>query len=159
MNQYKRLIIAVMLITLASSLLSIREFALGIWQFSNLASDLMAGFFLVFGGLKLMDLNQFAEGFAKYDLIAAKSKFYAYLYPFIELSFGFLMLLKFHPAALLWAEFAIMIVGTIGIVNKIVKKENLRCACMGNLLDVPVGYVTIVENLSMAALALVLILI
>jgi len=159
MNQYKRLIITVTLITIASLLLSLRDFTLGIWQFSSLASDLMAGFFLVFGGLKLMDLKQFAEGFAKYDLIAARSKFYAYLYPFIELSFGFLMLLSFHPATLLWAEFAVMTVGTIGIANKIAKKENLRCACMGNFLDVPVGYATIVENLSMAALALVLILI
>src|SRR5690242_8865206 len=52
----------------------------------------MTGFFLVFAGFKLMDLKGFAEGYSTYDLLAQKWFGYGYVYPFIELAFGLLML-------------------------------------------------------------------
>ena len=55
------------------------------------------GFFLVFAGFKLMDLKGFAEGYSTYDLLAQRWFGYGYVYPFIELSFGLLMLAGYHP--------------------------------------------------------------
>ena len=48
----------------------------------------MGGFFLVFGGLKLLDLGGFASAYAKYDLLAAKLPAYGWVYPFVEVSLG-----------------------------------------------------------------------
>lgn len=117
----------------------------------------MAGFFIVFAGFKLLDLNGFAHGYFTYDLLAQRVMAYGYVYPFIELGFGFAMLAGFMPLWLLWAEFAIMLFSGIGVAIKIAKKEEFQCVCLGTFLKVPLTYVTLIEDFGMAALALYLI--
>ncbi|CAM6000172.1 unnamed protein product [Sphagnum balticum] len=48
----------------------------------------MAGFFLVFSFFKLLNLKTFADGYAKYDLLAMRWKPYGFIYPFCELALG-----------------------------------------------------------------------
>jgi len=117
----------------------------------------MTGFFLVFAGFKLMDLNGFAEGYSTYDLSAQKWFGYGYVYPFIELGFGLLMLSGFHSAWLLWTEFALMTFSGLGVAIKIARREPFMCACLGTFLKVPLTYVTLIEDFGMAGLALLLI--
>src|SRR5437899_24759 len=50
--------------------------------------DFMGIFFLIFGGFKLINLKNFAEAYAKYDLVAQRSRIYALVYPFIEVALG-----------------------------------------------------------------------
>jgi len=119
--------------------------------------NFMTGFFLVFSAFKLMDLQGFAEGYSTYDLLAQKWFGYGYVYPFIELSFGLLMLTGFHPVWLLWTEFAVMAFSGIGVAIKLAKGEEFQCACLGTFLKVPLTYVTLLEDFGMALLALVLI--
>ncbi len=45
----------------------------------NAMHDFMAGFFLIFGGLKILNWSNFAVGFRAYDQLARRSKTYAYL--------------------------------------------------------------------------------
>lgn len=116
--------------------------------------NFMTGFFLIFAGFKLMDLKGFAEGYSTYDLLAQKWFGYGYVYPFIELAFGLLMLAGYHPAWLLWTEFAVMIFSGIGVVIKLAKGEEFQCACLGTFLKVPLTYITVIEDFGMAALAL-----
>lgn len=125
-------------------------------QFSHTAFILnfMTGFFLVFAGFKLMDLKGFAEGYSTYDLLAQRWFGYGYAYPLIELAFGLLMLAGYHPAWLLWTEFAVMAFSGIGVAIKLAKGEEFQCACLGTFLKVPLTYVTMIEDFGMAALAL-----
>ena len=116
----------------------------------------MAGFFIVFGGFKLIDLNGFVEGYSTYDLIASRSKSYAYAYPFIELAFGFSMLVGFHPDWLLIIEAVVMGVSGVGVLIKLLKREPFMCVCLGTVLKVPLTYVTLVEDFGMVILALYL---
>lgn len=120
--------------------------------------NFMTGFFLVFAGFKLMDLKGFAEGYSTYDLLAQKWKGYGYVYPFIELAFGLLMLAGYHPAWLLWTEFAVMAFSGIGVAIKLAKREPFMCACLGTFLKVPLTYVTLIEDFGMAMLAALLLI-
>lgn len=114
----------------------------------------MTGFFLVFSGFKLLDLKGFAEGYSRYDLLAQKVFGYGYVYPFIELAFGFLMLSGFHPDWLLVLEAIVMIFSGIGVAIKIAQRKPFMCSCLGTFLKVPLTYITLIEDFGMALLAL-----
>lgn len=152
-NNYLPLIVIVALITLASVVIATQSSE----SFKSFVITFMTGFFLVFGGFKLMDLKGFAEGYSTYDLLAQRWFFYGYLYPFIELTFGFLMLAGYHPDWLLWTEFGVMMFGGIGVAIKLWKREPFICACLGTFLKVPLTYITLIENFGMALLAITLI--
>ncbi|MBS1594077.1 MAG: hypothetical protein JST90_07115 [Bacteroidetes bacterium] len=115
----------------------------------------MTGFFLTFAGFKLMDLKGFAEGYSTYDLLAQKWFGYGYVYPFIELAFGLLMLAGFHSTGLLWTEFGVMAFSGLGVAIKLARKEPFICACLGTFLKIPLTKVTLIEDFGMAALALI----
>lgn len=130
----------------------------GTFSTTNSIGYFMAGFFLVFAGFKFLDLKGFAEGYSTYDLIAQKWMGYGYIYPFIELAFGLLMLAGIHDAWLLWTELVVMLVSGLGVAIKIAKREEFMCACLGTFLKVPLTYVTLIEDFGMAALAGLLLL-
>jgi hypothetical protein len=152
-QNYMPLIVIIILITAAAFVASWNRG----FTFFNFVLYFMTGFFLVFAGFKLMDLDGFAKGYFTYDLLAQKWFEYGYIYPFIELGFGLLMLVGYHPPWLLWAEFAVMAFSGLGVAIKLKKGEKFQCACLGTFLKVPLTYVTLVEDFGMALLALVLI--
>jgi len=125
--------------------------------FPTFVLHFMTGFFLVFSGFKLIDLKGFAQGYFTYDLLAGRVFAYGYVYPFIEFAFGLLMLAGFHPDWLLWTEFGVMAFSGLGVARKLVRREKFQCVCLGTFLKVPLTYVTLVEDLGMAFLALALI--
>lgn len=151
-KSYAPLLVVVAMILIASLISSSQ----GVFSIEKFLLDFMTGFFLVFGSFKLMDLKGFADGYSTYDLLAQRVFAYGYLYPFIELLFGFLMFGGYHPAWLLWSEFGVMIFSGIGVTLKIAKGEEFQCACLGTFLKVPLTYVTLIEDFGMALLALVL---
>lgn len=146
-------------ITLTTIALALRDSGLGMFDLSKTISYFMIGFFLTFGTFKLMDLKGFKEGYSTYDLLAQKVSVYGYAYPFIELFFGFAMILIPFSKGLLIAEFAVMAFSGLGVAMKLAKKEPFICACLGTFLKVPLTKITLVENFGMAALALVMLLI
>jgi len=149
-KSYLPLIVIIGLITIVSAVVS--KLVL-----TNFLLSFMTGFFLVFAGFKLMDLKGFAEGYSTYDLLAQRWFGYGYIYPFIELAFGLLMLAGFHSTGLLWAEFAVMAFSGLGVAIKLARREPFMCACLGTFLKVPLTYVTLIEDFGMAILALALI--
>jgi hypothetical protein len=122
-------------------------------NFQNFLENFTIGFFLVFGGFKLLDLAGFAEGYRMYDLLAMRLPLYGYVYPFIELFFAFAMLLNFAPKQILWAEIVVMIFSGLGVLIKILKKERFKCVCLGTTLKVPLTTMTLIEDFGMAAFA------
>lgn len=154
-QSYMPLIVIILLITVVSLITSWT----GQFFLSDFILHFMTGFFLVFAGFKLMDLKGFAEGYSTYDLLAQKWFVYGYIYPFIELAFGLIMLAGFHPAWLLWTEFGVMAFSGLGVAIKVARREPFMCACLGTFLKVPLTYITLIEDFGMAILALVLIFI
>jgi copper chaperone CopZ len=116
-------------------------------------NDFMAGFFLVFAFFKLLNLGAFARAYRSYDVIAAKSRAYAYTYPFIELALGIAYLIRWHPVATNWITLAVMLVSAAGVLNALRKRQLIECACLGTVFKLPMSKVTLIEDLSMAAMA------
>ncbi len=104
--------------------------------------------------LKLQDVEKFSTMFLNYDLLAQRWPGYGYLYPFAELGAGVLML----AGVLTWlsAPVALFIggVGAISVFKAVyVDKRQLKCACVGGSSNVPLGFVSLTENLMMIAMA------
>ena len=119
--------------------------------------DFMGYFLVVFALLKLFDLPGFADGFQMYDLLAKPVRPYALLYPFIELALGLGYLAEWRPALLYAATVAIMAFGALGVIRALARGLNINCACMGNILKVPLSSVALTEDsLGMAAMAAVM---
>ncbi len=113
----------------------------------------MAGFFIVFSFFKLLDLHGFARSYAMYDLLAQKWKGYGYIYPFLELSLGILYLTAVNLPATHAATIVIMGFSSIGVIRNLLSPNKVKCACLGTVFKLPLGHVTLVEDLLMVAMA------
>jgi hypothetical protein len=118
--------------------------------------DFMGFFLVMFALLKLFDLSGFADGFQMYDLLAKPFRPYALAYPFIELALGLGYLAVWRPAILYPATVLVLGFGALGVVRALRKGLDVNCACMGNILKVPLSTVALTEDLGMAAMAAVM---
>lgn len=116
----------------------------------------MAGFFIVFSFFKLLNLKGFASSYSMYDLIAAKWKTWGYLYPFIELVLGLLYLMNVAPITTNVATALVLGVSSIGVIKSNLDKKKIKCACLGDVFNLPMSTVTIVEDVSMVGMAVVM---
>ncbi len=161
--QYKPLFIIVGLIALVS-LVSAWNVHHDTWytirniEGMKAMQNFMAGFFFVFAGFKLLDLKGFAEGYSQYDLLAKQWHGYGLLYPFIELILGIGYILIPTNFTLNAITALLMIFGGIGVSIKVAKREKFQCACLGTFIDVPLTYITIVEDFGMAVMAGIMLL-
>jgi glutaredoxin len=104
--------------------------------------------------LKLQDVETFSSMFLGYDLLARRWVRYAYAYPFCEALAGVLMV----AGALDWLSIPVaLFIGTVGAVSVVkavyVDKREIKCACVGGSGSVPLGFVSLTENLMMVAMA------
>jgi copper chaperone CopZ len=127
--------------------------ALAAFAGQNWMLSFMAGFFIVFGAFKLLDVPAFASSYARYDVIAKAFKPWGYAYPFAELTLGFAFLFRFQLRTAAWAALVLSLVGAIGVIQSVMRKETIQCACLGTVFKLPMSTVTIIENLGMAAMA------
>jgi hypothetical protein len=109
---------------------------------------------IVLALLKLQNVESFATMFLNYDLLAKRWVPYSYIYPFAEAVAGVLMV----AGALTWLSAPIaLFIGTIGTVSVAkavyVDKRKLKCACVGGSSNVPLGFVSLTENLMMIGMA------
>lgn len=103
--------------------------------------------------LKLQDLESFSTMFLNYDLLARRWVPYAYAYPFGELLTGLLMVSGRLPVL---AGVVALLIGGIGAVSVFkavyVDHRELKCACVGGGSSVPLGFVSLTEDLMMVAM-------
>lgn len=118
----------------------------------------MGVFFVVFAGFKLVGYKMFAMMFTGYDVVAKRFKPYAYAYPFIELSLGLLYLFDAVPMVRDVVTVLVMGVGTIGVAQEIKKRSGIHCACLGNVIKLPLSTVSLVEDVGMGLMALAMLL-
>ena len=105
--------------------------------------------------LKLRDVESFSTMFLNYDLLARRWVPYGYIYPFAEGLAGILMI----AGAFKWLSIPLaLFIGGVGAVSVFkavyIDKRELKCACMGGDSNVPLGFVSLTENLMMVAMAL-----
>jgi glutaredoxin/uncharacterized membrane protein YphA (DoxX/SURF4 family) len=110
---------------------------------------------VLLGLQKLQDVESFSSMFLNYDLLAQRYVPYSYVYPFAETLAGLLML----AGTLIWLSAPLaLFVGTVGAVSVFkavyIEKRELKCACVGGNSNVPLGFVSLTENLVMIAMGL-----
>ena len=126
----------------------------------NLVSVLAAEWFIAFSMCalaiqKLQDVRSFSTMFLNYDLLARKWVRYGYIYPFGEALAGLLMI----AGVLMWVAIPVALtIGTIGAISVLkavyIDKRELKCACVGGDSNVPLGFISLTENLMMAGMAI-----
>ncbi len=124
--------------------------------FTLRAAEWFIGFSMaVLALLKLQNVESFATMFLNYDLLAKRWVPYSYIYPFAEALAGVLMIAGVLP----WLSVPIaLFIGTIGAVSVFkavyVDRRELKCACVGGSSNVPLGFVSLTENVMMVAMAI-----
>lgn len=121
-------------------------------------SQFMAGFFIVFSFFKLLNLKGFAESYAMYDIIARRWKAYGYLYAFIEVGLGLSYLMGIFPAVINSITFVVMSISLVGVLQSVWNKQKIKCACLGDVFNLPMSTVTILEDVLMILMSLLAIL-
>jgi glutaredoxin len=109
---------------------------------------------VVLAMLKLQNVESFSAMFLNYDLLARRWVPYSYIYPYAEALAGVLMI----AGALTWLSVPVaLFIGTVGAISVFkavyVDKRELKCACVGGSSNVPLGFVSLTENLMMIAMA------
>lgn len=129
------------------------------YNLNNLLGYSMGYFFIVFGLFKVIDIRNFAMGYAEYDLITKNLPLWGYVYPFVELALGGLYLLGQPSMTTLLVTIVLSLVTVISVSLKLSKHEQIHCVCLGNLLKVPLTYVSLVEYAIMGVMAVVMLFI
>tara|TARA_R110002020_G_scaffold143848_8_gene316570 strand:+ start:1852 stop:2616 length:765 start_codon:yes stop_codon:yes gene_type:complete len=104
---------------------------------------------------KLQDVESFSTMFLNYDLLARRWVRYGYIYPYAETAAGVLMI----AGALVWLAAPVaFVIGSIGAASVFkavyVDRRELKCACVGGGSNVPLGFVSLTENIMMVAMAI-----
>ena len=109
---------------------------------------------MVLGMLKLQNVESFSTMFLNYDLLAKRWPPYGKIYPFAEFGAGALMV----AGVLTWLSAPLALtIGVIGAVSVFkavyLDRRTLKCACVGGDSNVPLGFLSLTENLMMIAMA------
>lgn len=155
LKTYKPLIIVFVYILLGVSLLELRS---GSFDLMSAMNNFMAGFFIVFSFFKMLDVPNFASSYSSYDIIAKKWYGYGFVYPFIELTLGVLYLLQITPVFTYTATIIVMGVSSIGVIQSVMQKKTIQCACLGTVFKLPMSTIIIIEDLLMVAMAIVMLI-
>jgi len=116
----------------------------------------MAGFFLVFSFFKMLNLKGFAESYMMYDVLARKIPVWGYIYAFLEFGLGISYLLNFNPIFTNAVTFIVMTISIIGVLQSVLNKKKIQCACLGAVFNLPMSTVTIIEDGLMIIMSLIM---
>lgn len=120
----------------------------------------MGGFLIIFGSFKLIGYEMFVMMFPEYDPIASRSKAYTMVYPFIELFLGFLYVSNLLPVFRDLVTLVIFGIGAWGVLKytNLHKDNPIQCACLGNVIKLPLSTVTLIEDVLMAGLSVIMLI-
>ena len=147
--------VAVLFAMTALAALALNMGVHGSWLSVQAVEWFIALSMIVLALLKLQDVESFSSMFLNYDLLARRWVPYSYIYPFAEGLAGLLMV----GGLLNWLSIPIaLFIGTVGAASVFkavyVDKREIKCACVGGANKVPLGFVSLTENLMMIGMAL-----
>ena len=118
----------------------------------------MAGFFLVFSFFKLLNLKGFAESYSMYDIMAKKWQGWGYVYAFAELALGIAFFTGINPIITNTVTLIVMSVSIVGVLQSVLHKRKIKCACLGDVFNLPMTTVTVIEDALMIGMSAVMLL-
>jgi copper chaperone CopZ len=118
--------------------------------------NFMAGFFLVFSFFKLLNLKGFAEAYSLYDIVAKKWNEWGYVYAFIELTLGIAFFTGFNPLLTNGVTFIVMGVSIVGVLQSVLNRRKIKCACLGDVFNLPMSTITIIEDAIMIGMSFIM---
>lgn len=128
------------------------------FDFMEAMRHFMSGFFLIFSFFKLLNLKGFAESYVMYDVLAKQIPVWAYLYVFIELGLGIAFLINFNPIITNSITVVVMSISIIGVLQSVLNKKKIQCACLGAVFNLPMSTVTIIEDALMIVMSGIMLL-
>ncbi len=147
---YKPILLIFGYITLVTLLIQLGNDRFDVMQWMQ---HFMAGFFLVFSFFKLLNLTGFADSYRMYDVIARRVPAWGYIYAFTELGLGLAYLTNFQPQVTNVLTFVVMSLSIIGVLQSVLNKRSIQCACLGAIFNLPMSTVTIIEDGLMIAMS------
>ncbi|WP_293310715.1 heavy-metal-associated domain-containing protein [Pedobacter sp. UBA5917] len=147
---YKPILLIFGYVTAISFVVSWQDNAINFMVFMRI---FMSGFFLAFSFFKMLNLKAFAESYAMYDIVAKKFSPWGYIYAFIELGLGLSFALNLSPVIVNWVTLIVMTVSILGVLESVLNKKKIQCACLGAVFNLPMSTVTIVEDAIMIAMS------
>jgi len=155
METFKPLIIVIGFILL---LVAISQISNGAFNWRESMSLFMGGFFIAFSFFKFLDLKGFAQAYQSYDIIASRWMVWGYIYPFVELLLGILFLFNIAPFYANLLTLIVLGVSSIGVIESVLAKKKIKCACLGTGFNLPMTTVTIIEDVSMVLMSITMLL-
>jgi copper chaperone CopZ len=113
----------------------------------------MSGFFLTFSFFKILDLRGFADSYAMYDIVARRFRSWGYPYAFLELALGIAFAANYQPLLTNGITFGVMTISIIGVLQSVMNKRKIQCACLGAVFNLPMSTITIIEDALMIAMS------
>ncbi|WP_411332477.1 MauE/DoxX family redox-associated membrane protein [Riemerella anatipestifer] len=101
----------------------------------------------------MLNLKGFAESYVMYDVVAKRLPAWAYIYAFTELALGIAFLINFNPLVTNSLIFIVMSISIIGVLQSVLNKKKIQCACLGAVFNLPMSTVTIIEDALMIAMS------
>ncbi|MEO6542234.1 MAG: MauE/DoxX family redox-associated membrane protein [Ferruginibacter sp.] len=155
LNTYMPVLLIGMYITGVTLLI---EAVRGYFNWDAWMRNFMAGFFLVFSFFKLLNLKGFSESYSSYDIIAKKWPAWGYVYAFIELGLGIAYIINFDPIVTNTVTFIVMSISIAGVLQSVLNKRKIQCACLGAVFNLPMSTITIIEDALMIAMSAVMLI-
>ena len=143
LDTYKPVLLIFFYIFSITTLIELSQNSLDI---SRWMRHFMAGFFLTFSFFKMLNLKGFKESYVMYDIIARKFPAWGYIYAFTELGLGIAFLINFDPIITNSVTLIIMSISIIGVLKTVLDKKSIKCACLGDVFNLPMSTVTIIED-------------
>jgi cation transport ATPase len=122
------------------------EAASGVFDLQNWMSNFMGAFFIVFSFFKMLDLKGFAESYSSYNIVAKKWMSWGYVYAFIELLLGIAFLTRIDPLITNATTLVVMAVSIVGVLQTVLSKRKIKCACLGSVFNLPMSTITVIED-------------
>lgn len=154
-STYKPLFLIVFFIILISALAQYPSGSFNGWLWMR---HFMAGFFIVFSFFKLLNIEGFSSSYRMYDIVAQKWNSWGKIYPFVELGLGIAYLINIHPTITNTTTVIVLGISSIGVVKSNLDKRKIKCACLGDVFNLPMSKVTIIEDVIMVLMAAVMLL-
>lgn len=140
---YKPVLLLGAYITLAAVLAGA---AAGAFDWMRAMRIFMSGFFLSFSFFKMLNLKAFAESYAGYDIVAKRLPQWGYVYAFIELALGIAYAVNWDPFMTNLITLVVMSVSLVGVLQSVLAKRKIQCACLGAVFNLPMSTLTVIED-------------
>lgn len=127
---------------------------------------LVMGYFLAcLGVLKVLDLGAFVQSFRTYDYFSRKLRWYGPAFPFLELLVALCVISGTWSGWLGLVAIAMGLSGSLSIYTRLKgdagadrSAAKLTCGCAGGHVKLPLGSMSIVENVMMIVMGCMLLL-